>query len=89
MHIFDNLVNSAYFVTSTSPRAFSVSVHDRYVTYILKMCMKKFNAEKNLKNLQGFDMHIIARVYCKPCLQPISCSFYCFLQNFLGHTLDS
>ena len=31
----------------------------RYVTDILKMCMKKLKAEKYfLKNLQGFDMHI-------------------------------
>ena len=32
----------------------------RYVTDILKMCMKKFKAEKKffLTNLQGFDMHI-------------------------------
>ena len=31
----------------------------RYVTDILKMCMKKFKAEKkNWTNLQGFDMHI-------------------------------
>ena len=34
-------------------------IHDRYVTDILKMCMKKFNAEKNFwTNLQGFDLHI-------------------------------
>ena len=31
----------------------------RYATDILKMCMKKFNAEKIiLINLQGFDLHI-------------------------------
>ena len=37
-----------YFVKSTPPRALSVSflMHSRYVTDILKMCMKKFNAEK-------------------------------------------
>ena len=34
-------------------------MHGRYVTDILKMCMKKFNAEKYfLTNLQGFDLHI-------------------------------
>ena len=34
-------------------------MYDRYITDILKMCMKKFNAEKNvLTNLQGFDLHI-------------------------------
>ena len=34
-------------------------MHGRYVTDILKMCMKKFNAEKKfLINLQGFDLHI-------------------------------
>ena len=34
-------------------------IHDGYVTDILKMCMKKFNAEKNfLDRLQGFDLHI-------------------------------
>ena len=32
---------------STPPRAFRVFLmHGRYVTDILKMCMKKFNAEK-------------------------------------------
>ena len=30
----------------------------RYVTDILKMCMKKFKAEFFWTNLQGFDMHI-------------------------------
>ena len=31
---------------------------DRYVTDILKMCMKKFNAEKYvLTNLQDFNLH--------------------------------
>ena len=34
-------------------------MHGRYVTDILKMCMKEFNAEKIfLTNLQGFDLHI-------------------------------
>ena len=35
-------------------------MHGRYVTHILKMCMKKFNAENNYvwTNLQGFDLHI-------------------------------
>ena len=35
-------------------------MHGRYVTDILKMCMKKFNAEKKdfWTNLQGFDLHI-------------------------------
>ena len=33
-------------------------MHDRYVKDILKMCMKKFNAEKIiLTNLRGFDLH--------------------------------
>ena len=32
-------------------------MHGRYVTDILKMCMKKFNTEK-MTNLQGFDLHI-------------------------------
>ena len=33
--------------------------HGRYVTHILKMCMKKFNAENNYvwTKLQGFDLH--------------------------------
>ena len=34
-------------------------MHGRYVTDILKMFMKKFNAEEIfLTNLQGFDLHI-------------------------------
>ena len=34
-------------------------MHGRYDTDILKMCMKKFNAEKIfLTNLQGFDLHL-------------------------------
>ena len=50
-------------------------MHVRYVTDILKMCMKKFNAYFFI-NLQGFVLHIVG-VYCKHCLQPISC---CCLQ---------
>ena len=49
-------------------------MHGMYVTDILKMCMKKFNVEKIFfDKFTGFDLHI-AGVYCKPCLQPISCS---------------
>ena len=34
-------------------------MHGRYVKDILKMCMKKFNAEKLfLTNLQGFDLQL-------------------------------
>ena len=34
-------------------------MHGRYVLDILKMCMKKFNAEKIfLTNLQGFDLYV-------------------------------
>ena len=34
-------------------------MHGRYVTDILKMCMKKFNAKKIIFNkLTGFDLHI-------------------------------
>ena len=34
-------------------------MHGRYVTDILKMCLKNFNAEKNiLTSLQDFDLHI-------------------------------
>ena len=47
-------------------------MHGRYVTDILKMCMKKFNADFFGTNLQGFDLHI-AGVYCKHCFEPISC----------------
>ena len=51
-------------------------MHGRYVTDILKMCMKKFNPEKIIFNkFTGFDLHL-AGVYCKPCLQPISCFFF-------------
>ena len=33
-----------------------------------------------LTNIQGFDLHLTG-VYCKPCLQPISCyhQFPCYL----------
>ena len=44
MHKLNN-GNSAYFVKLTPPRAFLL-MYGRYVTDILKMCMKKFNAEK-------------------------------------------
>ena len=48
-------------------------MHGRYVTDILKICMNNLNAEKIiLTNLQGFLLHMWG-VYCKPCLQPISC----------------
>ena len=41
------MVNSAYFVKSTPPRAFSVSFKCMVgMLDILKMCMKKLNAEK-------------------------------------------
>ena len=34
-------------------------MHSRYVSDILKMCIKKFNAKNYfLTNLQGFDLHI-------------------------------
>ena len=56
-------------------------MYGRYVTDILKMCMKKFNAEKVIvTNLHGFNLHI-AGVYCKPCLQPFSC-FICIVAIF-------
>ena len=40
------MTDSAYFVKSTPPRAFirSFSTLCRYVTDILKMCIKKFDA---------------------------------------------
>ena len=48
-------------------------MHGRYFTDILKMCVKKLNAEKIiLANLEGFDLRI-GGIYCKPCLQPVSC----------------
>ena len=70
------MVNSAYFEKSTPLRAFSVSFKCMVgMLDILKMCMKKFTAEKKIiDKFIGFDMHI-AGVYCKPCLQPISCLF--------------
>ena len=44
--------DSAYFVKSTPLRAFTGSFQHfadtLYVTDILKMCMKKFDAEKNI-----------------------------------------
>ena len=42
------MVDSAYFVKSTRPRTYigSSSTLCRYVTDILKMCTKKFDAEK-------------------------------------------
>ena len=49
------MVDSAYFVKSTPPRAFTGSFHCRYVTDILKMCMKKLDAEKIFfDKLRGF-----------------------------------
>ena len=60
-------------------------MHDRYVTDILKMCMQKFNAEKIiLTNLQDFDLHFEG-VYCMPCLQPISCFSYLFINSVLSY----
>ena len=50
--------------------------------------MKKYNAEKKfLTILQSFDLHICGGggwggVYCKPCLQPISCVFLFFVSDF-------
>ena len=51
------MINSAYFVKSTPPRAFSVSffkMHGRYVTDILKVYMKKCIAEKFVQIFTGF-----------------------------------
>ena len=50
------MTDSTYFVKSTPLRAFTGSFqHCRYVTDILKMCLKKFDAEKIvLTNLRGF-----------------------------------
>ena len=51
------MVDSAHFVKSTPLKSFHwiFSAFCRYVTDILKMCMKKFDAEKYfLTNLQGF-----------------------------------
>ena len=46
--------------------------HGRYVTDILEMYMKTFNAEKIIfDKFTEFHQHI-SGVYCKPCLQPIS-----------------
>ena len=54
-------------------------MHNRYFTDILKMCMKKLMLKNYfLTNLQGFDLHFVG-VYCKPCLQPISCFFILFI----------
>ena len=53
------MVVSAYFVTSTSPRAFSISrsVVCRHVTDILQMYIKNYYAGKNnLTNLQLFEL---------------------------------
>ena len=47
--------------SQSTPQRFQciLLMHGRYVTDILKMCMKKFNAEKKIwTNLQGFDLHI-------------------------------
>ena len=48
------MVDSVYFVKSAPLRAFTGFL-DRYVTEILKMCMKKFDAEKLVfDKLTGF-----------------------------------
>ena len=45
-------------------------MYGRYVTDILKICMKKFNVEKIfLTNLQGFDLHIAGGILCLACSQ--------------------
>ena len=50
------MVDSAYFVNSSALSAFFRSFqHCRYVTDIIKMCMKKFDAEENFfDKLTGF-----------------------------------
>ena len=43
------MTDSVYFVKSTPPRAFLLDLFNdicRYVTDILKMCIKKFDTEK-------------------------------------------
>ena len=49
------MVDRAYFVKSTPLRALDLFSTCRYVTDIMKMCMKKFDAEKLfLDKLTGF-----------------------------------
>ena len=49
------MVDRAYFVKSTSLRAFTESFQLFSDIYIMKMCMKKFDAEKIfLTHLEGF-----------------------------------
>ena len=81
------MVYSAYFVKSIPHRAFSKSFFmlSRYVTDILKMSMKKFNAEKkNLDKVTGFDLHIAGGTL-QACLQQISwliCTFvFAYAEN--------
>ena len=64
-------------------------MHGRYVTDVLKICMKKFNGEKYfLTKKTSFDLHI-AGVYCKPCLQPIFRSILVDIQIYLPSNIIS
>ena len=59
-------------------------MHGRYVTDILKTCMKKFNAEKIfLTNLKGFDLHIAGDILSLACNQFLVVLLLCINPIFL------
>ena len=63
------MIHSAYFVKSNPLRAFTGSFQHFAVTGILKMCMKKFDAEKIfLSNWQSFQLsHFLTTALSKQC----------------------
>ena len=60
-------------------------MHGRYVTDILKVCMKKFIAEKFVAKFYRVLICTLRGVYCKSCLQPIACWSRFFMSYFLSY----
>ena len=52
-----------------------LSIHCRCVTNILKISMKKFDPEKNMIDLQGFELiYIPATPHCGGYTESLACS---------------
>ena len=77
-------------LTSLTPVIVSFQFFCRYVTSILKICMKDLILKNNILQIYSdlilaiFNQLHIAGVYCKPRLQPISCFNSC---GFKSHSM--
>ena len=62
-----------------------LSIHCRCVTTILKISMKKFDPEKNMIDLQGFELsYIPATPHCGGYTESLACSQFLVFPAFLS-----